>query len=450
MSNGVLSFTLGLETSNFLRNLGVASGGVISFAAAFQAIRKTAGGVWDTIGSGGKLQDLANRTGASVKDLYQLRAGFDSVGLSADLVSPMILRLRQALGGVDEEGNRTDKVFEALGLNMEQLAKSNPAAQLTLIAEALNKAGGNKADALAKGLFGREGAGNMMQLARDSKEFNQTLHDTAAAGTKMQSAAKTFDDIGDALQRIKNTHIPGMMLDLAVKAGPAIKWVVDKLEETFRNGNFATLVVESFQFAFQAVLEIAPAVFAKLGSIILNELRTPLVALQSFLEYFLTKPFENAFKWLSALDAWAKGGLVAAVADYAKSERYGISFDEIFARNMEIGPRFNLGTGEFGLEDIDQASSEALRKALKKIGARIPKLDTNFDPINPSENKEKEQQKSGTEADQAGSLVKMGFITAYGSRTENLLQRIADNTAGLRNGRRSGGTSGLTGLDTVS
>jgi hypothetical protein len=449
--NGVLSFTLGLETSNFLRGLGLASGGILSFAGAFKALQFGLGSFWNAIQDGGRLDDLSKRTGTSVRDLYQLEEAFKMVGLSADQVPSMILRMRQALGGVDEAGNRTDKAFAALGISMEDLAKVDAPKQFEMLSEALNNSGSN-ADSLAKMLFGREGAGNMMQLARSSDDVAQSFKDTASAAERMQRASGVFDSVGDGLQRLK-TALNGFWIKLAADAAPVLQWMVSSLTKVFEEGALFQLIVDSFKFAFETVLDFAPAVFAKLGSMMLNEMRTPLVALQSMLEYYLMKPFENAFKWMSAMEAYSRGGIWAAVADYAKSERYGSSsFEEIFARNMKTGPRFNLGNGEFGLEDISKQADEAIQKALQKLKARFPSLK--LDPFNPNRNNNLDNDLTSNKnaGKEASVLEKMGFIMhggGTGSRVENLLQRIVDNTNPRNNSRRYP-VGGLTGINAVS
>ena len=154
MNSGVLQFTLGLSTEKFLSNIGVGSRAVLTFAAMGEAANFSMGKMMEAVNRGAALGALAARTNQSAQSLYGLEMGFKGVGLSADAVPGLILRIQKSLSGVNEMGARTDLIFSQLGLNMKLLRDSSAATQITTIASALSKLGTSGAAVAASQLSG--------------------------------------------------------------------------------------------------------------------------------------------------------------------------------------------------------------------------------------------------------------------------------------------------------
>jgi hypothetical protein len=225
-----LTFTLGLEVQNFLQGLGISAGKILSFSAVMEGVRAVASRMWEQIERGGGLADLSNRTGESVGTLYQLQEAFKDCGLSADAVSPMIMKMQKALSGMDEMGVKTDGVFEKLGLSMAELKGMSATQQMEAMAAALAKLPKEEAVTLAGKLVGREGAGDLMQLTRDLEGFQAALEDTAIGAGIFERSASAFDGLGDTLAAIKR-HFSEMWAAFATAAAPAIKWALDGLNQ---------------------------------------------------------------------------------------------------------------------------------------------------------------------------------------------------------------------------
>lgn len=346
--NGALTFTLGLETQNFLRGLGLASGGIFSLIGAAQAVSKLMGSAWSAIGDGGRLFDLSARTGATVKDLYQLEEAFKMVGLSGDKVAPMLVRLQRGLGGV------SDPAKELLNLARE-IGASGP--------EGIN---------LAKRIFGRESTGDIMQLARQVDDFAQSLKETDRASTKAQQTAAAFDRIGDSIQRIK-TRLRGMWLDVAAEMAPAMEKGLNAMTEAFRTGRVSELIAESLKLGFSTILDFAPAIFEKLGVIIIKALEKPLTFFQAGLEYAIQKlgeqvmanPVARAF-----MNGLMGPGGIPFNLWAAKNLPMGYTaepFQDIWKRWQETGPRFDVGLGEVGIPDMAKDADARWKKAMENF-----------------------------------------------------------------------------------
>lgn len=196
--------------------------------------------------------DLSNRTGASAKALHGLQEAFKVTGIDAGAVDGMILRLQRSLSGVNEQGEKTDKLFKALGLDQEGLKRGDAAGQFMAVAQALR--GLSKEDAIgaAAKLFGREGAGNMVQISRDLQGFREAFAESARESAVFGRTAAVFDRLGDMVPRIRG-EIEGMWAGMAEGAAPAIEAVLGALKGIDwvgigeRIGRIATAVTQAFR-----------------------------------------------------------------------------------------------------------------------------------------------------------------------------------------------------------
>ncbi len=293
---GVLQFTLGLEVSNFLRGIGLASGQIVGFSGAMTGLSKAMAATWAAIERGGALTDLANRTGESVGTLYQLQSAFQSVGLSADTVSPMLLRMQKSLSGVDEMGNKTDDVFKALGLNMEKLRSMDAPKQFEILSTAISGLSKESGVDISSRIFGREGAGNFMQITRDAKEFQQTLRDTVKEAALVQRTAAAFDQIGDTVTTLKR-KFDVLWVGVAEGAAPAIQSMLDWLN-SFDFQGFGERIGSALNSAFAMiksgeVYQLLGLGFQAASELLGNSLRAVMVASADSLTQLLSGAFRG-------------------------------------------------------------------------------------------------------------------------------------------------------------
>lgn len=257
-----LQFSLGLATGGFLGPLAGATRGLAAFLGVTVSVSGVVAGVWREISRGGALTDLSHRTGESVRDLLQLQYAFQQSGASADQVAPVLQRFRQSLSGVGESGENTAEAFAAINLSIEQLKNLDAPQALAKVFAGLNAADRNTAAGAAGTLFGRGGAGEILQIARDGSAFADALRESAAQAGQMERLAGVFDHIGDTIVSLK-LQLRGAFLGLAEEVAPAINGILT----TLANRDFATLgkIVElSLTVAFENAVTFLASALTKL------------------------------------------------------------------------------------------------------------------------------------------------------------------------------------------
>ncbi len=207
MNSGILQFSLGLGAGGFLGPLGVAGAKLKGFIGGLVSVGAMYEGVMSQIERGAALEHLHKRTDTSIGDLYKLGRGFQAVGLEADAVGPILFKTQKALGGVNEYGVDTKSVFHRMGLSIDALKKMNAPAQLQAIAGALAKLNTTAAASAAGQLFGREAAGQVVQLARSNAEFSEAI----AKGQRYAALWEKLAPLADKFER--SLKYVGMEID---------------------------------------------------------------------------------------------------------------------------------------------------------------------------------------------------------------------------------------------
>ena len=133
--------------------------GILAGAAAALAGLTVVGQFNKFVEGAAALDDLAEKTGASVEKLSALAGVAKISGVSLDVVEGSLIRLAKGLAGADEESKGAGNALAVLGLKAEELKKLDTADALKIVADRLNeyKDGAGKT-ALAIDLLGKSGA----------------------------------------------------------------------------------------------------------------------------------------------------------------------------------------------------------------------------------------------------------------------------------------------------
>lgn len=151
------------------------------------------------LSEGGRLSNLAARTGETVSELIALERAFNKAGLGAAALPSAFSRVQLALSGINEEGGRTDQALRRLGLSAAQLLPLSGGERFRALAEAFGRVD-NAATrtALAVQLFGRSGT-EMLQVFASPAGLASAAEETRALGAAMERNAKAFDEVGSAI-----------------------------------------------------------------------------------------------------------------------------------------------------------------------------------------------------------------------------------------------------------
>jgi hypothetical protein len=354
---GVLNFTLGLNTAQFLTKLGAAGtalGGFVGLAATAGKVMNEA---FAQMNKGDRLGELSARTGETVGDLLKLEHAFDMVGLQAGGVAPMLSQMQKALGGVNEQGEPTAKVFEQLGLDIAELKGLDAPAAIEAITKKLAGLNKNEATNLASKIFGRNGAGDAMQIARSANDFADAITRAAPQAARMERSAGAFSRF-DTLGKNIRFAMDGLFLGLAEQMAPQLNRALAQIDlagMALETGDFAEMVSLQLGLGFEkatvgfATILSDPRLYAGMTEAMLGALA----------------PVSKAFLGMGMIGqdfskALAQKGLEEKLEQLSLGKFKARGFDEIFA-----GTRADT---KAGMEKIFGTDAEFARAAFGLVG----------------------------------------------------------------------------------
>lgn len=174
------------------------------------------------VDSAAALDDMAEKTGASVEELSKLEHVARISGTSLEFVETSLIRLAVALHSTDEESKGADKALKAIGLSVDALKGLDTAVALKKVADGLNKFEDSAGKAaVAKDLLGKSGAQALPYLKdlAEAGEVNATLtKEQAAAAEKFQKELNKLGALAGANARVFAIEL----LPALAKVGDAI------------------------------------------------------------------------------------------------------------------------------------------------------------------------------------------------------------------------------------
>lgn len=403
-AGGVLEFSLGLGVNDFLKGCKLGETAVLGLELSFEALHKAAEAslegikwafekTWGQIERGAALNDFSKRTGESVANLFMLQKGFAAAGVSAESLGPALFLLNKSLGGVNEAGEKTDSVFETLGLSVEKLKEEGGAAAFIEVLEKIGTLNQSSATKAASLIFGRGVAADVVQLSRSVDELKEAMAGAKAQAEVFQKVAAVFDYIEKAAARVKAKLDP-LFLEIAARLAPAFKFVLDAfnsfditpiaqaagniitvLTEAFREGRITELLTSGLKAALEAIENI---IMGSLGSggfwsgvwevmvasikaqamVAMKVLINAVILGASLIQHFLLKVIEvfgNKLGNTPIGKALGLGGMKAG------------SFEDTFANNRKNAGRVQDALSGTLFGDIGQMM-EGIKKQLIAVG----------------------------------------------------------------------------------
>lgn len=228
--NSSIQIRLGLTgLSQVTTGLNQLSAGIARFAAplvglasAGVALNKFADGLKDAVAEGGRMHDMAARTGAAIRNLAVQQLALKDAGGTTEGLATAYSRLQQSIDAAGTAGSAQAFAFEKIGLSVESLAAMKPDEQFERVAKAIGSLPGpTERTAAAMGIFGKAGA-DLLPLFRDGGALDDARRTLGQLPQVLARNADNLDAIGDNLGH------------LAVKSRQFFVGMLDPLSETLR------------------------------------------------------------------------------------------------------------------------------------------------------------------------------------------------------------------------
>jgi hypothetical protein len=210
--------------------------GIASFAikatalvGGFLAARSAAQTFSEAIDFGGRINDLAARTGETAGNLVVLRRAFENAGLGGDEVGSMLDRLSRFMVNGASAGSEQAKTLTALGLSFDELQNKSPTERLQTLATAVASIEDPAIRTqIAMDVFGRSGGALMPLLRAMGSELDLARAQVGSLAEVMDRSAGTFDSIGDSFNAIaaKGMELASGILE---KLAPSLARVSEQL-----------------------------------------------------------------------------------------------------------------------------------------------------------------------------------------------------------------------------
>ena len=256
--------------------------GSMAIDAAFSVALKTVQSFGAALDMGGRLNDLADRTGIAVDKVLLLERAFQNAGVGADSLGPILNKMQKALVDAEDGTSKAAYAFADLGLSLSQLRGLSPEEQLKTIGKAI--AGipdPAQRAATAMEIFGKSGGALNQVFANFDDEIETAKLQLGSLPEIMKAGSSQFDRISDNLVVVGGKFIE-FAAGLIDKVKPALDAVTTALSmfdaakvgqeigaffvgagngmklfqnavDSFKTGNFT----DGFKLAWQAIVEQA-------------------------------------------------------------------------------------------------------------------------------------------------------------------------------------------------
>lgn len=198
-SVNVAAYALGNTLGSYLKE------GIDALAGAFPAMLEKAA----------KFQDLSEEIGASAEDIASFSVAAATAGVDISSFAAASVKLTKSLVGVDDESKAAGAALAALGINVAEFKKLDPAAQYEGVGKALaGYADGAGKTAVAVALFGKAGAEQLKVFKALEEQGGRTkiltAEQIALADAQLDAQAKLREELSLYASAIATNFIAPM------------------------------------------------------------------------------------------------------------------------------------------------------------------------------------------------------------------------------------------------
>ena len=396
--------------------------GMMAVELATAAATKTIASFGAALDMGGRLNDLADRTGIAVDKVLLLERAFQNSGVGADSLGPVINKMQKAIVDAGDGTSKAAFAFADLGLSLSAIASLSPEEQLRTIGKAIAGVEDPAMRAsLSMEIFGKSGGALNQVFANFDGEIETAKLQLGSLPDIMRAGSSQFDRISDNLVVVGGKFIefaaglidkvkPALdavttalsMFDAAkagqelaaffVGAGEGMK-MFQSAVDSFKTGNFT----DGFKLAWEAIVQQAKDTA--------NSIYTNIVAAMKTVGDFIKDQFNgsgplvlaitSAFDYVSG---YVKKVVSGSLADTFTS--LGPAFSRI-ADGLKQSSEAGALQAELALQRIPIAAELAADKASQSMGDIPANFKKNMADVPPLFDKVTEKQKEvvkGTDA----------------------------------------------------
>lgn len=275
--------------------------GLVAAAAAAAGAAIVAGLVVNGLAAVDALNQMAERSGSSVKSIQSLSLAWGEAGVSSEQTEKAIKKLSISIGNAQAGNVAANATFDKLGLSVSKLSGMDADQRMATISDAVAKFG-NSADkaAISAELFGeRFGPNITAAMAMGGDAIRQASADIDAMGLAISDIdAAKVDTANESFDRAKSV-VGGVANKLAVELAPYLDAASKAFIEAGKDGEgFGGMISSAISGAIKAVSFLANAFdgIKRVFSIVADSLIYGFSAIQE-------TAYKLAYSIVDALDA---------------------------------------------------------------------------------------------------------------------------------------------------
>jgi hypothetical protein len=298
----------------------IQTGKVIGTALGVGAVAAAA--LFNSLATGAaEFKDLEETTGASAENIASFAVSAATAGVQVESVAGSMNKLTKNLVGVDDESKAAGAALKALGLNVDDFKRLDPAAQYEAIGKAINgfsddATSGAAKVAISMALFGKSGAEQLKVFkALDEAGGRQvilTQQQIELADAYADAQARSLAELRLYAQAAATQLLPALN-DLTTAVTSVIKELLglDKAGKQISSDNaiksFADGAADAFAFIADAGLAAVRVLSAVAGSV--KSVGADIVFLGKARQFSLLPTTDN---WQELKDSFAERNRIAA------------------------------------------------------------------------------------------------------------------------------------------
>lgn len=156
-------------------------------------------GIGKAVEFAASMTKLSAATGEPIAALVVLQRAFENAGISASKTAPLIQSLQTALSGVNEKGEPTAAVFDAMGLSIAELRGMNADQAFAAIGTAIaGLASPTEQAAAATAIWGKNSA-DVLAVLQDGAAFTKAAEQVGSLAANTEKAGASLAVFSNAL-----------------------------------------------------------------------------------------------------------------------------------------------------------------------------------------------------------------------------------------------------------